>query len=41
MFRLTKVSSANAHQDEIFEVVHLESKSEAERRAKLQRLSSG
>lgn len=40
-FVFSKVSSANSRPDEIYEVVHLESKSEAERRAKLQRLSTG
>jgi hypothetical protein len=41
MFRFKKVLSKNAHQDDTYEVIQLESKSEAERRAKFQRLSSG
>jgi hypothetical protein len=41
MFRFRKVSSKNSHQDETYEVIQLESKSEAERRSKFQRVSSG
>jgi hypothetical protein len=40
MFRFIKVSSKTSHQDETYEVTLLESKSEAERRAKFQRVSS-
>jgi hypothetical protein len=40
MFRYKKVLSTNSHQDDTYEVVQLESKSEAERRAKFLRLSS-
>jgi type III secretory pathway component EscV len=36
-----KISSKSSHQDDIYEVVQLESKSEAERRAKSRQLSSG
>jgi len=40
MFLLKKISSKSSHQDDIYEVVQLESKSEAERRAKSRPLSS-
>jgi hypothetical protein len=42
MFRFNnKISSKSSHQDDIYEVIQLESKSEAERRAKSRQLSSG
>lgn len=39
-FFFLKVSSKNSHQDETYEVISLESKSEAERKAKFSRLTS-
>jgi hypothetical protein len=41
MFLLKKVSSKNSHLDDAYEVVQLESKSQAERQAKFRHLSSG
>ncbi len=40
MFYFKKISSKTSHQDDQYEVVQLESKTEAERRAKSLRLSS-
>lgn len=41
MFLYKKILSKNSHQEDTYEVVQLESKSEAERRAKLRQLASG